>query len=609
MKRNEIYQYVTNYISKLNITNVFNNDTTYEHDDNNEFFMKHLDALVRPLESKDIWPMLLKDIFYNHYDMPTTLDDEWKVRIKLATAIVERNRLNKIKYGIYGGCNRNNNIEEDYSVEKQFFTAQPDGNYVMNLPLVNIFHDTNIRSVDDVRLVDRLRLNPTALKEKYGDNIVYKFSRTLFFIEGKGLFNIPDPEIMYRRGISPVNNNGLWIYLNSNFVLSDYRKFLSQHPDTLNYFMSDILSEDFAKLMSDIDAADTDVTASNAIFEYFKQYLDEYANTFKDMINRKNRELLLGFDNFKFCNDGIKEILNSNINAYKDNVQEQYRKYLDTAEKVMFVGDQYDMNNETKAMIEKGLDMFKRYNFIDKVITKPYGSNNDGVLITIHCNLIPVNYFDHEQFKQYVTRSGYIPSGKSREDYMNVYEDKYKMWLIPSVINILCTDRLYHGFYNSYNLKRELTRLFPDFDFSDNDFTNFLVNGINRHSTYGGYSIDLNDFGSTGCLGTFSTVFSDAENNYNLAKEIYTVMQYISTLVPYDGAGNYSINNAIITDETGKIVRCGRENVYKKLINKYRIINGVLEKIETKVKPSEITETKVEEADHTVLEEIFEANQ
>lgn len=88
-------------------------------------------------------------------------------------------------------------------------------------------------------------------------------------------------------------------------------------------------------------------------------------------------------------------------------------------------------------------------------------------------------------------------------------------------------------------------------------------------SRCGNYTLSRNEHAhiGSGCLGTFTILFSEAAKELNVNKTIINVINYLQSVSPLDAAGKHSFDKMLVLDEFGEKIIYSRE---ERLIGKTR---------------------------------------
>lgn len=416
---------------------------------------------------------------------------------------------------------------------------------------------TYILNCNEYHVISRMKiLSPTELAEKYGEKLAFKISKYIWYISDIGYILIPYP---HYAGYSSINNVSFYESIKKYGSLQ-FEKYIESR-NNLDYFLTPF-SEEFKDFIYQIAYNNSEEEVANKICDYLKTSIEEQDNYYKQLYLVQSKELLTAgrLYNNNFTSNFLANCkrLSSSIIKYSN---EKYANRLDISKQIMLATINED--SVTKLNVTKGIAILEReMNRTDNLkYVLNYEMNRD--ILKIYTGWVPALYVDKTQLAAYLA-SGYNGS-KRRKQYLEGYINGENMiWTAPIDIAIKFSDKIYHG------LKYDR--------FHQNNYIDVNHSLENCHQHYG--SEESSGCGSTGCTGTFNIGFTDAGATYNIPKMIALQLQYIQTIVPFDWAGNQSIDYCIITDNNNKIVDACDQSLIGKYIdnsnpnNFYISVNG-----------------------------------
>ena len=405
---------------------------------------------------------------------------------------------------------------------------------------------TDILNNNEYHVISRMKsLSPTELAEKYGEKLAFKISKYIWYISDIGYILIPYPHV---NGYSFIDYNNFYDSI-KKYGSVQFERYIERR-DNLDYFLT-TFSEEFKDFIYQIAYNESDQEVANKICDYLKASKEEQDNYYKQLSLIQSKGLLTSgnlFDANNFTSNFLADCkrVSTSIVRYSN---KKYAERLDISRQLMLASigvDNVNILNATKgiSIIEQQINRTDNLRYVLN-----YEMNKN--ILKIYTGWVPALYVDKTQLAAYL-ESGYRGNSK-RKEYLEGYINGDTMiWTAPIDIAIKFSDQIYHG------LK------YDRFRHNNHIYANTYLENWHQH-----YGIEESSgCGNTGCTGSFNIGFSDASATYNIPKMIALQFQYIQTIVPFDWAGNQSIDNCIITNKNNKIVdACDRSLIGKYIDN------------------------------------------
>lgn len=227
----------------------------------------------------------------------------------------------------------------------------------------------------------------------------------------------------------------------------------------------------------------------------------------------------------------IKEKNNELSDAYRN----VYQNYLGECEKYYLL--KVSNNEAIHPEVEKALKMLEKLKNNNTI--KDYSIDSQKNCLTITTNMLTMDYALREDIsKAYLGIDYDLFDFEGKQRHIHYINQSLQD---PNLIYVIFPMKIHF--------------VFRDTDISVG-FSSTEYYSRNYHSGYGSL-LKYNDYtyGTTGCRGSFATVFADAGGSRQLTKLISIAMQYVKTFVPLDIAGARTLSRCMMADyRTGEIL-------------------------------------------------------